>query len=595
MKIFKKIFYRLKGVSKAFIRFPLTGISLFLSTIITLMMLIGNSDDYIKLVMTLIVSAFLFTTSEVLNERFFDKVTYRILLYTISIVLSLLYYFSIRTDFASSHEVTIRTGIILFALFTAFILIPTIKSEVTFNESFIIAFKAFFISIFFTIIIYLGMSIIFLTVNNLLFEISSKLYGYSASIIFMFFAPMYFLSIIPVYLEKKDELSDNKNEKLKQVFRLAMIDKYLEVLISYIIIPLTSIFTVILLIYIVKNVGGNFFSNSLLEPMIVSYSITVIMVYLLSSNLNNKVAVIFRKVFPKLLIPIILLQIIASIMAIGDTGITHGRYFVILYGIFSILTGAIFSLLPVKKNGYVATLLIVFSLISILPPIDAFHVSKNSQARVLEQVLTKNNMLVNNEIIQTETITKEDKEKIINATRYLYQMNYLDEVTYLSKIEGYPNYNDIFGFNEYEYSDQSKYINITLLANESIEVSGYDVFLDTYLEMGNNLESKKQISEFDLNGAVYRLSRISNEDISNIVLTDNYENELIHISMEEIIDHFKEYSSEYNEITKEEATISKENDKAKITVVIKNLNYREDNTTDIDFKEINCYILIDIK
>ena len=52
--------------------------------------------------------------------------------------------------------------------------------------------------------------------------------------------------------------------------------KFFEILISYIIIPLIAVFTIILLVYIIKNIGGEFWSDNLLEPMIVSYSIFVI-------------------------------------------------------------------------------------------------------------------------------------------------------------------------------------------------------------------------------------------------------------------------------------------------------------------------------
>ncbi len=594
MNILQKFQHRFQGLSKAFIRFPLTGISFFISTIITILMISSNSDDYSKLVMTLIVSGFLFLISDITYERFFDKATTRILLYGISVVLAVLYYFTLRENFNSSVEVFIRTGIIMFALFIAFILIPSIKSDVTFNESFIITFKAFFISFFYSLILYLGMSIIILTIDNLLFDISSKLFAYLASIIFMFFAPMYLLSIIPVYIRKIDELSEVKGEKLKEIFRLSMIDKYLEILISYIIIPLTSIFTVILLLYIIKNIGGSFFTNSLLEPMIVSYSITVIIVYLLSSTLSNRFAFLYRLIFPKILIPIVLLQIISSIMSIGDMGITHGRYFVILYGLFSIITGVIFSVLPVRKNGYVAALLILFSIISILPPVDAFHVSINSQVRVLEETLTKNDMLKNNEIVRKDTLEQEDKKKIANATRYLYERDALNKVKFLPTIEGYPDINKVYGFDEYEYNDEYQYVNIVLKSNSSINVTEYDVFLDTYLNLFDKNENSSFISEFNHNGASYKVSKVSDGIKSDLVLLDPNNLELIRMSEDEIINHFENYSSEYNELTSDEATITKENDKVKLSIVVKNLFYSS-TENEKQFKEMNCYIIIELK
>ena len=163
--------------------------------------------------------------------------------------------------------------------------------------------------------------------------------------------------------------------------------KFLEVLISYILIPLIAVFTLILVIYIIKNIGGEFWTDNLLEPMLVSYAITVILVYILASEIENKFTAFFRKVFPKVLVPIVLFQITSSILSLADTGVTHTRYYVILFGLFAAVSGILLSFLPVRKNGVIAALLIVFAIISIVPPVDAFTVSRSSQTNTLKNVL----------------------------------------------------------------------------------------------------------------------------------------------------------------------------------------------------------------
>ena len=175
--------------------------------------------------------------------------------------------------------------------------------------------------------------------------------------------------------------------------RAAKCPKFFEILISYIIIPLITVFTIILLVYIIKNIGGEFWSDNLLEPMIVSYSISVIVVYLLASELENKFTVLFRKILPKVLVPIVVFQIISSLLSLSETGITHTRYYVILYGLFAAVSGILLSFLPVRKNGSVAALLIIFSIFSIVPPVDAFSISKSSQINLVEKVLLENKML----------------------------------------------------------------------------------------------------------------------------------------------------------------------------------------------------------
>ena len=76
-----------------------------------------------------------------------------------------------------------------------------------------------------------------------------------------------------------------------------------------------------------------------LEPMLVAFAITVILVYILASKIENKIPQLFRKVFPKVLVPIVVFQIVSSVLRTQDTGITHGRYYVILFGIFAAVSG----------------------------------------------------------------------------------------------------------------------------------------------------------------------------------------------------------------------------------------------------------------
>ena len=129
----------------------------------------------------------------------------------------------------------------------------------------------------------------------------SEAYSHAANIIFILFAPVYFLSLIPVYYGKSDENEpgEGMEPKADKIDKMANCPKYLEILISYIIIPLTAVFTLILGVYIATNIGSDFWTDNLLEPMIVSYSITVILVYILASRLENRFAQLFRKIFPK--------------------------------------------------------------------------------------------------------------------------------------------------------------------------------------------------------------------------------------------------------------------------------------------------------
>ena len=148
-----------------------------------------------------------------------------------------------------------------------------------------------------------------------------------------------------------------------------------------------------------------------------------------------------------MLVPIVVFQIISSLLSLSETGITHTRYYVILYGLFAAVSGILLSFLPVRKNGSVAALLIIFSIFSIVPPVDAFSISKSSQINLVEKVLLENKMIEEDTITPNSNVSNEDKKTITNAMSYLNTMDYTKELAWLPKdFDYYEDFSDTFGF-----------------------------------------------------------------------------------------------------------------------------------------------------
>ena len=369
MKRFLGPLYRLKGLTTSVLRYPLTTAFLVVAAVLTAM-LINKNVDYSKYLFTCAVGAILGAALQALYERFFEKFSSRILLLGAAALLTGGYYLIIHSAPGIGEEIAIRTSVAMFAVLIAFIWMPVIRSRITFNESFMAVFKALFQSAFYSAIIFGGLSLIIFAIDQLIYQLDPRAYAHTANIVFVLFLPIFFLSLIPIYPGKREiEVDDHKIEKATQC------PKFLDVLISYIIIPIAAVFTLILVIYIALNITGEFWTNNLLESMIVSYAISVILIYILASKLENKFANLFRLIFPKVLVPIVVLQIISSAINMMDTGVTYTRYYEILFGIFAAAAGVVLSFVPVRKNGIIAAMLIAFSLFSVIPPVDAFTVS----------------------------------------------------------------------------------------------------------------------------------------------------------------------------------------------------------------------------
>jgi len=461
-----------------------------------------------------------------------------------------------------------------------------------------IAFKAFFISLFFAGIIFAGTSIIITATNELLFEVDSKAYSHAANIIFILFAPLYFLLLIPVYYGKSDENEPEDSTEFKEetINKMAGCPKYLEILISYIIIPLTAVFTLILGIYIAINIGSEFWTDNLLEPMIVSYSITVILVYILASRLENRFARLFRGIFPKVLVPIVIFQTIASIIKIGDTGMTHTRYYVIVFGIFAIASGILFSFLPVRKNGIVAVILIVISAISVIPPVDAFTVSRNNQIGMIRDTLIKNNMLDNDRIIPRADIPAKDRERIVDALGYLNRLDYTHMVSFLPPgFDYHSDFEKVFGFTMYDWQDETKFAYFRLDEKAILDIAGYDTLAETTVVISRNHENDGIIGTINKTGKSFTLKKTGTSEDCIISLLDENERELLNFSTREVFEKFAKNDGNIKElISPDEATFSKENEHAVITVIVKNLNY-EVSQDRSSYYTADVFILVKIK
>jgi hypothetical protein len=591
MKWIQRLHDRLRGLTYAINRFPLTSFFLLAAAAFNTYAIHTKSEPFSKYMLAGLVGAFLSAVAQVAYERFFSKTSARYLLLGMVLLLTVGYYFIILPAPALRMVMMVRTAVAVFALFFAFIWVPVIKSEISFNKSFMISFKSYFNSMFFSGVIFAGISIILSATSALIFEIDSNAFAYAATIIFVLFAPMYYLSLIPIYLGFYDQTEESIIRKKEVIDKAAAYPKFLEILLSYIVIPLIAVFTLILVVYIFKSVGGEFWKDNSLEPMLVSYAITVILVYILASELENKFTTFFKKVFPKVLVPIVLFQITSSILVMGDNGITHNRYFVILFGIFAAIAGVLLSFLSVRKNGLIAAILIVFATIAIVPPFDAFTISRSSQINRLESVLEKNSMLENNKIIPKDSISKEDKLVITEAVQYLNMMHYTKKIDWLpDNFESYRDFEKTFGFQEYYVEpDFNEAVYLALEQPTQINIKGNDTFVQTDIYL-NNQSNDEKICDLEIDGKSFTLIKSLEKDQAAINLVGENEQALIRFDTKQIYDRFADYSSK-GTMSVKDATFTEENDHVKMTIVVQNLDFDKSGS----YRNAQLYVFVEMK
>lgn len=572
---------RMQSLTTAISRFPLTVLFLLLAAIINTLNIQTENVEYVEWMLACFMGALAAAVAQVSYEHFFrEKEKMRYVLFVPAILFALLYYFMIDIESDMfSLKVVVRTGALVFALLMAFIWIPSIKSRLSFSDSFTAGFKSLFTTIMFSIVLGAGILSILSAVNVLLIDLDYRLFLHASNIVASLFAPILFLSYIPVYLPQSESSTEQINQSA-EVDEAISVPKTLEVLLTYIVIPLTMVFTIILALYILMNIGRDFWINNLLEPMLVSYAIVVILVMLFIGRLDNKMVVYFRLIFPKILFLIVLLQTVASVIQISEKGLTIGRYYVILFGVFAIVSSIIFSIWPKQKNGLVAVVLIVFSLVSITPPVDAFTVSKNGQIAFLEATLKNNEMLKGNELQPRSDLPENEQRKIVETVNDLEQNGNIKEVSFLP--DGYQTSTDFesaFGFDPYNDGtiiEEYSYYYFEWTEETMVNVSDYQQMIKVQFDTLNN-SSNETVQTIEIEGNTYQLETQEAEDDLILVLKDQENGEIIQTNVTKALEEI-EHSSGFNQadLTFEQAFIENENTTAIVDTLVMQLNDNND-------------------
>jgi len=411
----------------------------------------------------------------------------------------------------------IRTWLLCSILFLLFLVFQCLRNKVVFGPVFMSAFKAFFTTLLFSGVIFGGLSLILAAIDNLLFAIGSKTFMYVAIWVWIVVAPIIFLSLLMTF--KTDEKSVERDKKISSC------PSFFRVLLLYVIIPLLIIYTLVLLIYLLKTlVTGT--GQDLLRPLIMSYSIAVIIVYFLVSEIENRLASFFRLVFPKIMAVIALYQVIVSVLDVAKQGVDFSEYFIILISVYAVVAGVLMSIFPVKKNAIHIWVLCGFAIFALLPFVNFYNVSVESQKSVMISVLDRNDMLGNGEIISNSSISKKDQILITRTYSFLQSLGELEKINGIDTPIQSADFAKLFGFEpEYGYGGITFFGEPTVFSinmNQAFAIDGSDYLVSVnYIEAETGKKSSNTLAEFTHNGAVYKISARTGEGFYNFVISDS--------------------------------------------------------------------------
>lgn len=586
MKLLAAIRNKLGGIANAIIRFPVTFL-LLVSVAAIISISIENNNDYGIELISLVLAVFCSLAAQVLSERFSKTNLTKIIIYICAAAISVGNYLLVRNIGDVNIIVMINTGVAVFALFISFIWIPSFKNHADFNVVFMSVFKSLFTSAFYSGVIWGGISLILIAVDTLLVKLNGNVYGHTANIIWVVWAPMLLLSLIPIF--GKD---DADNEKVQKA---SVYPKFLEIALSYILVPLAAVYTLVLLLYIVKTIISGNWNDNLLEPLMLSYCIAILLIYILVSRLENRFAKIFLKIFPIFLTVVALFQIISTMIIVSSFGIVHSRYFVLMFGLYAVICGILLYVLPVKKNGIIAVLAICFAVVCITPYINSFSVSIASQKSMIENTLKKNNMLSENTITPKSDLPEGDKHLLSRSVSYFSQINQLKQLEYIPEnFNIYENFEKTFGFksNDMYTPGEQTYRSYASDTRLPIEITGFDYL--TRINMMMPGSSSEEFGIVNVNGNQYHFILAITGFTGQVKITDSDNNEIISVQIETLFDkiYMLEPISGKNLIAPDLMTFDFENDSAKIRFIFNNVSISDSSIEKTRYADCNVLYTI---
>lgn len=573
---FKNLFPDMK---KGIGRFPVTvifSLILFIVAIFTIesdFYILPEEDLWIKY---LIIAIPLSASVELLREKYLENK--RSSFFRITSFFGIFLFIFLLKIFFKNHFATetinITATILIF--YVLFYLIPIIYRNEDKEKYLQSVVGNQMITIGFSIVLFLGLSAIVGTIDVLLINLPNTIYFDN----FVFSASVFGVAFFVSRLKEKDESLKDYN-----------LPKIVEVLICYILIPLILIYTAILYLYFVKIIFTLKMPKGIVSHLVLWYTTFSLFIVIMATPITykNKFAKFYKKYFPLISIPLILLALFSINERIFQYGVTENRYLVVIL-ILWLLFNMIFIIKADVKWVLISFIFAV--LVAIFSPFNLVNISINSQNKRLERILKKNGIIQNKKFInKNNELSQRTKSEIMSIIDYFY--NNASEIKrkkikILGKTYEKPeDFMKVIGVNDswksYENIDiQEKNIvsDIALKTDDDIEITkikGYDYLIYDF-SVSYPLDTN-ETKEIDNNG--YKII-LKNENLTIKNIQKN--TEILNINLNKIANEIylkikekaKKQNQSYVKLPENDLTYLSETKNSKYKIVFYEIHLSED-------------------
>ncbi|SEN47198.1 protein of unknown function [Flavobacterium sp. CF108] len=519
----------LNATLKTVLRFPLETITAILGTVFAILFIrqdrIYDDKFYIKAIMSCSLCLVWFVSASLF---FAAKHKNGIIRFVVSILVSVplvafVFNFGERiSDVEAQQFFVFSLTLHLLVSFAGFL--PRTYNQEEFWEFNKQLFLRILTSGLYSIVLYTGLALAILAVDKLFkVKLDDKIYGYLFFTIAGIFNTIFFLSGVPETNSKEYPLRLNYPKGLKNFTQ-------------FVLLPLISIYLVILICYETKILITLSLPVGWVSYLVLAFAIVGILSFLLVHPIANENGNLWMRTFNRwfyfLLIPLLVLLFWAILYRINLYGFTHKRYYVLLLSIWLAVVVAYFLISKHPKIKFIPISMCLAGLFSIVGPQSASSVSKYSQLSRFESYLQKT---------EKKKLTFEQEQELSSIVDFLDRNYTLEDMLpyadkkldalykkdkdpgsykimeslgyeYRSKYDRKDDADDIFNYYFYEDPD------------EIVDIHGYDFIIVLYknspYECKSCLTIDKTIYSIKSKARDYGQDLIINQDIIPLKIND---------------------------------------------------------------------------
>jgi hypothetical protein len=554
-----------RNALSSFNRFPLVVLWTTLGSVFLISVYATDNFDYIKtfeaLSLILILGVSWLIGTQFISESLKHNALNRFVFKGVALILLGLFYYYLHVVKQDLSEVEVeRFFLLLLAGHVLVVFAPFIKSW--HSEKFWNYLKSMFFaiskSVFYAVVLFIGLSLA-IAAFDFLFDFKFNTYIYLQNFIFC-------LGIVNTFIFLNDfPKLDDLEDKIE-------FSKAIEVLVNYILIPLSLLYIVIVYAYAIKIVIEWELPRGWVTYLISALSILAFVIHIAIEPVREQHSSKFiQKFFPRYfyaIIPLLPLLFIGLYKRISDYNFTELRYLGLVLAIWIAVMLFYMLFSKTKRLSFYAKLLFIFIMISTFGPLSAFKISVNAQISELQELMSST------DIVKTKSFTEEQYKRFASIVTYL---GYRDE---LHKTES------IFGFNpEEKFSNSSTYrmpkkiadnlnIDITkanipnISANKSYRLKA---FTPNYAE---EITEYTHFTELKFDNAIDKSMALQLVyDDANIISFTYYGEPLLQT---DLTSHLKTMADKYDylsEATQDEFTFRFKNEYGDFLIIISSLSY----------------------